>query len=142
MDINNFVCPRCGKVCNKREGIKMQVIYKEIEERVFGTNNTLVIRKYKVLYFCPDCVKQLRRNRIIRHILFFGIPSIFFSLGDLINGKIAEGIFIFIVTSIVMFACFYILAKMLYDTIIIKYVNPKYVKRAEKGNAVAPPPYE
>lgn len=38
MDKNNFVCPRCRKVCKIQEGIVLRAIIKEKEEKVFGSN--------------------------------------------------------------------------------------------------------
>ena len=108
MKYGEFICPRCGQVFKKKDGIETSLLVKENEKNAMVANYIKIESYYKTLFFCVDCSRQMRKNRIIYYTLFYSIPSIIIALISYSKyHDFLRCIFAALVTSIVLYVFVY-----------------------------------
>ncbi len=138
MENNQFRCPRCGQIHNKKDGVKLSITYREEERYNPLPKGVRVTSYYKIVYFCKNCDRRLKINRIFRYSLVLVAPIIVFPIirafkgGDALSG-VGPGIVFGLINAV----AFLPLMVMVYRKIKISTLNKKYIKKAKEGNAIA-----
>ena len=124
MEFNQFRCPRCGRIHNRKDGVKLSIAFKEKEEYNPVPSGVRVTTYYKGVYFCQRCDKQLRINRIVRYAVAILLPIIY------LNRNSQQPLMSFLLSLLVVMVTLPLMV-IVYRKIKMVTINKRYIKKAE-----------
>ncbi len=135
MDLDKFICPRCGEIHNLKDSVIENIELSCEVDNSHGYNayrSTWVV-KYIPIKVCKRCGKILNRNHWLRHILWFVLPQF---LG-IILGLFGKGYDIKIFALMLLIPLLtYTLAVVIYRDVKSKFYAKKIIAKAKECNAL------
>ena len=131
-----FVCPRCDKEIDIKDGIIRAIEISSEKDNRYGYDPYYfrIVTKYYNVRFCKSCSHQLTKYHYLRHVLWFILPQFICLIIGICLGEIPWGIMAIIFTVSVLT---YVLAVVIYRNFKSRFYAKKIMEKAKRCGAMA-----